>query len=120
MCHGLYLQYARHDRFLWEVPLEERFVTGYVLDADDACRPHGNHLVDQLHRVTVRQQFADTDVVHQRFVVRVVDGSLYLMFAYFLAHQAGKLVVHCVPGACRDDTSLDRLADECHVADDVK
>ena len=42
------------------------------------------------------------------------------MFAYFLAHQAGKFVVHCVPGACRDDTSFDRLADECHVADDVK
>ena len=120
LCHRLYLQYAWHHRLLWEVTLEERFVAGDILDTHDAGRPHSYHLVYQLHRVAVRQELTDADVVHDRLLVRIVDRSLNLMLANLLAHQASELVVHCVTWASGDDTTLDRLADESHVAYDVE
>ena len=42
------------------------------------------------------------------------------MLANLAAHEACKLVVDGVTGACGDDATLDRLADESHVADYVE
>ncbi len=42
------------------------------------------------------------------------------MLANLLAHEAGELVVYGMAWTGSDDAALDRLADECHIADDVE
>ena len=42
------------------------------------------------------------------------------MLSDFATHLACKLVVDCVSRTCGDDSTADRLADKCHVADDVE
>ena len=42
------------------------------------------------------------------------------MLSDFLAHQTRELVVDGVAGACGNDASLDGLADQGHVTNDVK
>lgn len=120
LCHCLYLKHTGHDWLLWEMPLEERLVGCDILHTDNACCTHCHNLVHQLHGITMRQQAANADVVHQRGVVGVIDGCLNFMLADLLAHEAGKLVVDGVPWPCGDDASLDGLSDQGHVADDVK
>ena len=120
LCHGFDLQHTRHDGFLWEVALEERLIGGDILHAYDGRCPHGNDFVHKLHGIAVGQKLADADIVHQRLLIGVVDRSLYFVLTDLLAHQTGKLIVDRVAGACGDDTTFDRLADERHVTDDVE
>lgn len=120
LCHRLYLENTRHNRLLWEVTGEERLVAGYILYAHDAVRTHSNDLVDQLHRVAVRQELTDADIIHDWLLVRIVDRSLNLVLANLLAHEAGELVVYGMAWTRSDDAALDRLADECHIADDIE
>ena len=98
------------------MPLEERFVAAHVFDSDDVRRAHRHNLVYELHWIAVRKEFANTYVVHQRFVVRVVDWGLHFVFADFLAHQSSKLVVNCVSGACCHNTAFYRFTDEGHIS----
>ena len=120
LCHSLYLENTRHNRFLREVTGEERLVAGYILYAHDAARPHSDDLIDQLHRVAVRQELTDADIIHDWLLVRIVDRSLNLVLANLLAHEAGELVVYGMAWTRSDDAALDRLADECHIADDIE
>ena len=99
---------------------EERLVAGYILYAHDAVRTHSNDLIDQLHRVAVRQELTDADIIHDWLLVRIVDRSLNLVLANLLAHEAGELVVYGMAWTRSDDAALDRLADECHIADDIE
>ena len=66
------------------------------------------------------EQLAYAVDIHHRLAVGYVDGGLYLVLAYYLAHLAGKLVVYAVSGTGGDDASLYGLAYEGEVADDVK
>ncbi len=100
--------------------MEERLVARDVLHADNACRSQSYHFVYQLHGVAVGQEFADAVDVHYRCFVGIVDRCLHVVLAYLFAHLSCKLVVDGVAGSCGDDASLDGLAYEGEVADDVK
>ena len=120
LCHRLYLENAWHNRFLWEVTGEEWLIAGYVLNAHDAGRTHGDDLIYQLHWIAMRQELADADVIHDWLLVWIVDRSLDFVLANLLAHETGELVVHGVARTGCNDATLDRLTDECHIADDVE
>lgn len=59
--------------------LEERFVGCYVFHTYDIILAQLDDFVDQQERVTVRKQFADTVDIHDRFSIRVIDRSLYIV-----------------------------------------
>ena len=120
LCHRLYLENAWHYWLLREVTGKEWLVAGYVLNAHDAVRTNSNDLIDQLHRVAVRQELTDADIIHDWLLVRIVDRSLNLVLANLLAHEAGELVVYGMARTGSDDATLDRLTDERHVADDIE
>ena len=100
--------------------LEESLVGCHVLDGYDVVGTRLYDLVDQLHRVAVRKEFADTVNIHQRRVVRIIVWRLNFMCANFAAHLAGKLVVDGVSRTSGNDASLDGATDKRHVTDDVK
>ena len=66
------------------------------------------------------QQFAYADIVHNRGLIRVVDGGLNGVLLDFFAHQPGKLVVHRVPWPRGYNPTFDGTADKSHVTDDVQ
>ena len=68
----------------------------------------------------MRQELTDADIIHDWLLVRIVDRSLNLVLANLLAHEAGELVVYGMAWTRSDDAALDRLADECHIADDIE
>ena len=100
--------------------LKERFVGSYVLDTYNVVGTYFYDFVHQLHRVTVRQKFADAVYIHNRFAVAVVGRGLYFVQTDFLAHLAGELIVDSVSRAGSDDTALDGLAYQGQVTDDIK
>ena len=91
LSHGLYEKYAGHDGFLREMALEERFVGGDVLDADDIVVALVDYLVDKKEGIAVGQIAADGIVVHQRLGVGIVGGSLYFLTLDFRADSLCKL-----------------------------
>lgn len=99
---------------------QERFVGCYVLDTYDVVGTYLNYFIYQLERIAVRQQFTDAVYIHNGFAVAVVSRGLYLVQTDFLTHLAGKLVVDGMPRTCGNDTSLDRLANQSQVADNVQ
>ena len=80
-------------------PREFCGTNGEVLYTHDGSAADAYHLVHQLHWIAVWQQLAYAVHVEYRLLVRVIDRSLYLVFAYFLTHQSCKLVVDGVSGA---------------------
>ena len=66
------------------------------------------------------QEFADAVHVHHRLLVGIIDRGLNLVLANLLTHQAGELIVDRMSWTCGDDSSLDGLADERHITDDVE
>ena len=120
LCHRLYLENAWHYWLLREVTGEEWLVAGYVLNAHDAGRTHSDDLIYQLHWVAMRQELTDADIIHDWLLVWIVDRSLDFVLANLLAHETGEFVVHGVTRTGCNDATLDRLADERHIADDVE
>ena len=55
MCHCFYLKYSRHNRFLWEMSLKERFVSCDIFDTYNVVSTNLNHFVNQLERIAVWQ-----------------------------------------------------------------
>lgn len=86
--------------------MEEWLVAGYVLNAHDAGRTHGDDLINQLHWVAMRQELADADVIHDWLLVWIVDRSLDFVLADLLAHETGELVVHGVARTGCNDATL--------------
>lgn len=56
LCHCLYLQHARHDGVVREMPHEKRLIDGYVLDALNGFVLKTNDFVHQQKGVSVWQQ----------------------------------------------------------------
>ena len=120
MCHGLNLEYARHHGFLWEVTCEKRLVAGNILYTNNAIRANLNNLVHQLHGIAVGEQLADAVYVHDRLLVGIVGGCLNLMLANLLTDLSCELIINGMTWTSGNDATLDRLANEGHVANDVK
>mgnify|MGYP007019705228 CR=1 FL=1 len=120
MCHGLYLKYTRHDRFLRKMSLEERFVGCYIFHTDNVVRADGNDFVHQLERITVREQLANAVYVHDGGFIAVIGWGLYFVKFDFFAYLAGKLVINGVPRTGGNDTAFDGLAYQCQVTDDIQ
>ena len=100
--------------------LEERLIAGNILDAYNAVGAQCDDLVHQLHRIAVRQQFADAFDIHHRLLIGVVERCLNLVFANLFAHLSRELIINGMAGTSGNDASLDGFADECHVSYDVE
>ena len=120
MCHGFYLEHTRHNGFFGEVSLEERFVYGYVLYTYNVVGANLYHLVYQCKRIAVGEQLTDAVYIHHGCFVAIIYRCLDFVQADFLADGTGKLVVDGVARTGSDDASLDGLANQSQVADDVE
>ena len=120
LCHSLHDKHTRHNRFCWEMSLEERLVACNVLDTYDCCCTNRNHLVNQLEWITMWKQVTNTSVVDYRFCIRIIDRSLNLMLTNNPAHLARKLIINSMSRTCSNDTTLDRFSNKCHVANHIK
>ena len=118
--HGFNLQYTWHHRFLREMSLEERLITGDVLHTDNAGRTDRDHLVNQLHGIAMGEKLTDSVHIHDGSLVGIVEGCLHLMLTNFLAQQPCELVIDGMTGTGSDDPTFDRTTNQGHVADDVK
>jgi hypothetical protein len=56
------------------MPLEERFVDSYILHTYDIALTLVDNLVDEKHRIAVRQVFANLVNIHQRRHRRIIQG----------------------------------------------
>ena len=100
--------------------LEEGLIGGDVLDADDRVSAQRCHLVNQLHRIAMRQELTDTVYIHHRLLVGIIERRLHLMLTDFLSHETCKLVVNRVTRTRGNDPSLDGFADQRHISDNIK
>ena len=77
--HGLDEKNARHHRAAWEMPLEEWFVDGDILDRRAALLAvEIDHLVNQQKGIAVRQQLHDACDIRRR------EGLLSGIFGHCL------------------------------------
>ena len=100
--------------------LEERLIGCNILHTDNTCRAHCCNLVDQLHGIAMRKQFANTLVIHDWHFIRIIDWRLNFMLANFFSHQSCKLIIDSMTRSGRNNSALDRFADKRHVTDDIK
>ena len=120
LCHRLHNEHTRHDGFLWEVSREERLVAGHVLHCHNLRLIYCYHLVNQLHRVAVRQQVANLVHVHQRLLIGVVGGALHLVLLDVLLYCARELIIYSMSRLRGNHSAKNGLAHQGEVTDDVE
>ena len=117
--HGLDKQNTRHNGFLREMSLEERFVDSNILDTDNIVRTFVDYFVNEQERIAVRQMMADSGVIHQRLYIRIIDRSLDLVAFDVVADFFSERCVYCMSGTSGDNTSFQRTAYKGNVADKI-